>query len=213
MKLIGFTGKAGSGKDAASDVLVRNHYFTKVAFADVLKRACKEFFEFSDAQLWGSSDLRNEPDKRYRRKDGTYLSPRTALQLLGTEFGRECYPDIWIEYTLRIANTLLTGGEHEENHYRAQTGLTYRHGRRPKGVVISDVRFKNEIDAIHKAGGIIVRMLRGTGLAGAAGKHVSETEQQSLPESCFDLTLDNREWSLEQLEVHVNRLPQMYFEK
>ena len=61
--IVGITGLAGSGKDTAADFLVKNHGFVKVALADVLKRACKEFFAFTDEQLWGPSEKRNAIDK------------------------------------------------------------------------------------------------------------------------------------------------------
>jgi hypothetical protein len=77
-------------------------------------------------------------------------------------------------------------------------------------VVISDVRFKNEIDAIKGAGGKVIRMLRGKGLEGAAGQHGSETEQASIPLDYFDLLVDNRTWTLEQLEKFMRETAAMW---
>ena len=64
MKLIGFSGLAGSGKDTASSFIVDKYNFTKVALADPMKRFCMEIYGFSKEQLWGESELRNQPDKR-----------------------------------------------------------------------------------------------------------------------------------------------------
>jgi hypothetical protein len=215
--IIGLCGKAGSGKDTTADILVKNHGFVKVAFADILKRFCMEVFTFSEEQLWGSSEKRNAPDKRYQRypphekaqreldaellhlpaPGPDYLTPRFALQQLGTEWGRTCYPNIWAEYTLRVARTLLFGRLDDcpgaGPVYDAKRGLDWQSmPPRAKGVVISDVRFKNEVEAIRAAGGMVWRVERpGSGLAGAAGAHVSETEQASIPSELLAVTVDN----------------------
>lgn len=126
--------------------------------------------------------------------------------------GRNCYPDTWVEYTLRVARTLLSESHAsmiERPVYSPQRGLYYNGTSSispVSGVAISDARFKNEIDAIHAAGGVVVRMLRGTGLPGAAGQHRSETEQQGLSEDHFDFVIDNREWTHEELFAHLSDL-------
>lgn len=201
--IIGISGLAGSGKDTVADHLVRHHGFVKVALADPLKRICREVFDFTDEQLWGPSEMRNKPDLRYGKPVQVlvdqdeyetrtqYLTPRHALQQLGTEWGRACYPNVWVEYAIRVAKTLLKKdypANGSVNAYHAMTGLRFSHfpyvpGRTelPKGVVIPDVRFKNEADAIHAAGGKIWRISRpGAGLAGAAGQHASEQEIKTL---------------------------------
>jgi len=202
--IIGLSGQAGAGKDTTADLLVKDYGFVKVALADPMKRICRDVFAFSDEQLWGPSDKRNAPDERYPRGyftgiagpvpaiDLGFLTPRYALQTLGTEWGRNCYPDVWVEYALRIAQRLNEGGY----YYDTQSGL------RPmmqvegvmvpkKNVAISDVRFLNEIKSIQKQGGKVVRLRRQTTLSGSATSHSSETEQLSIPDSTFDYVLDN----------------------
>jgi hypothetical protein len=78
-------------------------------------------------------------------------SPRELLQTLGTEWGRQMVrDDIWIKLAMRRA------AEYER-------------------VVITDVRFENEAEAIRHAGGQVWLVERpGAGLAGAAGGHSSE---------------------------------------
>ena len=66
------------------------------------------------------------------------LTPRYILQYWGTEVCRQGFhDDIWIASV--------------ENKMRKTTD----------NIVISDVRFPNEIKAIHNAGGIVVRVHRG----------------------------------------------------
>lgn len=141
-----------------------------------------------------------------------FLTPRFALQQLGTEWGRNCYPNVWVDYALRIAKRVLEGG-----YYSAQKGFTEDHlwaakaayelsAERYKGVVISDVRFKNEVDAIKKAGGIVWRIDRpGAGLTGVAAQHVSETEQLSIPPELFNVIIYNN-GSLEGLRAETRTL-------
>jgi hypothetical protein len=195
VKLIGLHGEAGAGKDFLGDLLVKHHGFVKMALADKMKRIVRESLGFSVEQLWGPSAMRNAPDKRFPREHGPwvgmhcvccgvtgenpeppqcYLTPRLALQLLGTEWGRICYANVWVDYAMRIALDLL---EHRAT-YSKEKGIgpgTNIDERVARGVVITDVRFDNEASAIHKAGGNIYVVDRaGAGLRGAAGKHVSE---------------------------------------
>lgn len=373
--LIGFCGPAGSGKDTASDFLVREDGFVKVALADPLKRICRDVFAFSDEQLYGPSVRRNGPDKRYprsghytypnapvgalwypigggrtlidegdvpllsqftwcvhskeegkktsyvrvageskklhqlllgpppegqivdhingdgldnrrrnlrfcthtqnrqnqtKRSDGgspfkgvgwledrkkwrafikvegqqktlgyfdredeaaqaydnaariafgdfarlnsdLFLTPRHALQQLGTEWGRSCYPNVWVDYALRVATRLLA--DPIKLTYDAQNGITNlmdvqglvssEDWKPTQGVVISDVRFKNEVAAINAAGGVVIRLLRGQGLTGEAGQHRSETEMTEIPDNAFAHVIDNRKTSLAEFEVLV----------
>jgi glycosidase len=64
--------------------------------------------------------------------------------------------------------------------------------------------------AIKKAGGYVIKLLRGEGLEGAAGQHKSETELQGIPLESFDFIIDNREWTLNQLELYLHQLVQLH---
>jgi hypothetical protein len=189
----------GTGKDTVADLLVSNHEFVKVALADPMKRICATLYKFSYEQLWGPSQARNAVDKRYRRewhvlnRDGKcsccgalyyegrgwvpeqcYLTPRYALQLLGTEWGKFCYRDTWVQHLLDdIAPALLmdAGGGHDYDKYRRMSyrpelGLVDRgetegaHGDRIRGLVISDVRFEDEVRRIKNRGGRVVLVYR-----------------------------------------------------
>lgn len=210
--IIGITGQAGSGKDTIALHLVNKYRFVRVGLADPLKRICKEVFDFSDDQLWGPSEQRNGPDKRYPRtyftttvlpkekegerthypKAGTpgFLTPRYALQTLGTEWGRDCYGNTWIDYGLRVAKELEFG----YSHYTPQEGLikTEKDTGICPGVVFSDLRFRNEIDAVKAAGGKLVRVKRPgfDGNVGVVG-HASEEEQKSFTDDEFDFVIQN----------------------
>ena len=134
--LIGIAGHARHGKDSAADILVARYGYKKHALADVMKEACRVIFGWTDVRLYG--DLKDNIDPEYG------ISPRHALQSLGTEWGQHKLSeyDSFAETTGRTlwVKSLL---------------------RRVRGdTVISDVRFPHEVDAIRARGGIIIMVKR-----------------------------------------------------
>jgi hypothetical protein len=69
------------------------------------------------------------------------------------------------------------------------------------GVVITDVRFKNEIVGVHERGGKLIRVKR-PGVDKAEWNHPSETEQLTIPDEDFDYVLQN-DGTLEDLTEKV----------
>jgi hypothetical protein len=230
--LLAISGLAGTGKDSVADILAKGN-MVKCALADPLKRIVRDIFDFTDEQLWGPSYKRNEPDKRYPRahtfKQGIrawifncaccgfewtdqvaikppqcFLTPRYSLQLLGTEYGRHCYPDIWVNYAIRMHDRLQEGG----CYYDQKSGMRYTtmlegsdFVKAKKSIVIPDTRFKNELSLIQKRGGLVIRVKR-PGVEAPAWQHASETEQMEIPDSNFDWVIEN-DGTLEDLEVKV----------
>lgn len=150
--IIAFTGPAGCGKSTAAEYL-RNKGWVETGFAWPLKTLVGELFQFSQEQLYGPSEMRNAPDPRYPRADGTCLSPREALQVFGTEAGRKCYPEIWVEACKRSIDHMVACD---------------------KQVVLADLRFDNEAEMVRKAGGVVVRLTRQTSLDEMRAAHISE---------------------------------------
>jgi hypothetical protein len=141
--IIGFVGFIGSGKDTAADYLVNFHGFRRDSFANTLKDAVACVFGWDRVLLEGRTkearEWREQVDPWWaERLNMPNLTPRLMLQLWGTEVCRNGFhDDIWIASL--------------ENKMRKTTD----------NIVISDVRFPNEIKAIHNAGGIVVRIKRG----------------------------------------------------
>ena len=225
MNLIGLVGRAGSGKDTIADILVRDHGFVKIALADPIKRALRDFYAFTEYQLWGPSSARNAPDPRYPRSETGemfiseyeglltvkrhyivndvmafghfeqavvrcfgpafpkhFLTARYAAQQLGTQFGRDCYDDTWIDLGMRTAAGLLVGDEYRRVSYDVARGLIARESpEEVRGVVFSDIRFPNEVEAVRENEGVLWKTTHGAGLSGAAGAHESESYIDSLP--------------------------------
>ena len=204
--IIGLVGFIGAGKGTVGDLLEQKG-FIKDSFAKPLKDACAVMFGWPRDLLEGdteeSRNWREQPDDFWSEKMGKKFSPRLALQLLGTEAGREVFhKDIWVNSLLKRAGD--------------------------KNVVITDVRFKNELKFIQKNNGIVIRVKRGPepewyedaikvnkgdrhiGWALAKdrlkrkGIHVSETDWVG---SKFDYTIEN-DGTLEDLGKKVDGLLQ-----
>lgn len=215
--IVGVSGLAGSGKDTVADYLVEHRGYVKIALADPLKRIAQEVYDFTREQLWGPSKFRSQPDKRWPRPEHgpwidnkcaccgvpnepdilhvqCFLTPRYAIQTLGTEWGRNCHPDTWVNLCLRTSQRVLANPGGNPSFYTPWEGIRSRYVSDPEthGVVISDIRYRNELAAAKKVGAKNVRVSRpGAGLKGAAGLHSSEQEQLEIKDSEFDVVLSN----------------------
>lgn len=141
--IIGVCGLIGAGKDTIADYLVNIHQFRRESFANTLKDAVAAVFGWDRELLEGrtkhSRAWREQVDPWWAARLGMPdLTPRWVLQYWGTEVVRRGFhDDTWIASL--------------ENKLRKTTD----------DVVISDCRFPNEIVAIKRAGGIVIRVHRG----------------------------------------------------
>ncbi len=140
--VIGFIGFIGSGKDTAADYLVNEKGFLRESFASSLKDVVAAVFgwnrEFLEGKTKESRAWRDQKDEWWSNRLGMHITPRWVLQHWGTGVLRQGFhDDIWIA---SLENKLQKTSEN---------------------IVISDVRFPNEIKSIHNAGGIVVRVRRG----------------------------------------------------
>ena len=140
--IIGFVGFIGSGKDTAADYLVNFHEFRRDSFANTLKDAVAAVFGWDRVLLEGRTkearEWREQRDEWWSDRLGKDITPRHILQYWGTEVCRQGFhDDIWIA---SLENKMRKTGDN---------------------IVISDVRFPNEIKAIKSAGGKVVRVVRG----------------------------------------------------
>lgn len=140
--IVGLLGFIGSGKGTAGDIL-KDMGFTPVSFAKGVKDVAAEMFGWPRHLLEGdtqhSREWREKPDTFWSKEFGKDFTPRYALQLMGTEVGRDVFhKDFWV---IKLKKYI------EENPNQ--------------NFVITDVRFANEMDFVHKQNGILIEIERG----------------------------------------------------
>lgn len=141
--IIGVSGTIGSGKDTVADYLTTHHGFRRESFASTLKDIVSIVFGWDRVMMEGttksSREWREQVDPWWaQRLDMPKLTPRWVLQYWGTDVLRNHFhDDMWIAC---LENKLRTNSDN---------------------VVITDVRFANEIRAIKRVGGTTVRIHRG----------------------------------------------------
>jgi hypothetical protein len=142
--IIGLMGFIGCGKDTVAAQFVKQGCI-KDSFAAPLKDLCSAVFGWPRYLLEGdtveSREFRETPDIFWTRRLGIdNFTPRLAFQLIGTDVMRNHFSqDIWLnslEYRIR-----------KSDYARC--------------VVISDARFKNELELIKQLNGYVIWVRRG----------------------------------------------------
>lgn len=128
-RIVGITGYKESGKSTAAKFLISNHGYIRRPFAGPLKNMLA-VLGLSLTHLDG--ELKEEPCDILLG-----VTPRRAMQTLGTEWGKDMiHPDLWVEqWRINVAKIATL-------------------------VIADDLRFPNEAAALQKMGGIIVRVNR-----------------------------------------------------
>jgi hypothetical protein len=174
--IIGLSGWARSGKDTVASYLVENHGFIRVSFADQMRTALYNLDPKIDLtgyriSLRSAVDLMGWENLKSQSDD-----VRGLMQRMGTEVGRKLWgEDFWVEAAM--------------NPVPPDTKI-----------VVSDVRYPNEADAIRRRGGQVWRITR-DGI-GPANSHDSET---SLNTYSFDHYITNND-SIEATWAYVENL-------
>lgn len=186
-RLIGLTGANGAGKDTVAAMLAaelhkHGHAPAVIAFADDLYAEVSAAFNISVQALRDRSTKEtpldvlkvsrcNDPwfSSVYSGSESIHVwldvprSPRQILQWWGTEYRRKQQPDYWVMRLLQMVHALRDAGR---SH-----------------IIITDVRFADEAQAIRQQGAQIWRVQRPNLMPSAKG-HVSEvTGEEFAPES------------------------------
>lgn len=176
MTLLAFGYMARTGKDTAAMYLHKEHGFNKLAFADPLKKAVSIIYRLNHEQLHG--ELKDKIDPFWNE------SPRQILQKVGTDGLRNGHrQDVWT----KAAERTIMNRPHEN-------------------WVISDVRFPDEAEMVHRLGGKVI-MLTGSfnsrkTIESASAAHESENIMSSY--NGWDAIIDNNstlEYLFEQVEI------------
>lgn len=135
--IIGTVGLIGSGKGTVGEYLVNNHNFHNLSFAKTLKDAVSTIFgwprnllegDTAESRLW-----REQLDSYWTYKLGKPVTPRWILQYIGTDVMRNHFhSNIWID------------------------SLEKQISENTSNIIITDVRFANEIQMIKRLNGIII---------------------------------------------------------
>lgn len=168
---IAISGKARSGKNTlAEQILEILGQDCKIfAFADPMKEIVMTMFPASNPEhLWGPSEFRS------MLMPGTESSYRDLLLELGA-LGRRYCQNTWINATIAMVDKYLS----DHNN-----------------VLISDVRFKNELRAIKESGFYTIRIVRPGNPYSL--DDISEKDLDDVPDTDFDFVLIN-DGSLEEL--------------
>lgn len=136
--LIAICGLKGSGKDTVGNYLVNHYGFIRFHFADALKDMLSIIFGWPRELLEGSTkesrEFREKKDSWWSEKLGRDITPRNMLQYMGTDlFRNNFHTDIW---------KLIIEKKINDN--------------KDKNIVITDCRFKNEIEMVRENGGKIM---------------------------------------------------------
>ena len=140
--IIGVLGLIGSGKNTVGEILKTDYSFQQVSFASVLKDSVAVLFDWPRHLLEGDTDesrsFRETTDKFWSEKFNRPITPRSILQQFGTEVIRNnLHSNFWV-YSLEK---------------RMSKDMNY---------VLTDVRFKNEIEWLKNKNAILIEVKRGT---------------------------------------------------
>lgn len=188
--IIAFAGKKQSGKTSSCEfvsTLFKDHYYKykmvldqsdyyEVSqiynFADSLKQMCIDILGLTYEQCYGTDENKNELVNCFWPGIDAQMTAREVMQYVGTDVLRRIQTNVWSDTTIRKIQS--------SNFPLA---------------LIADCRFPNEVDAVKKAGGIVIKLDRRL----YASTHESETalDESNYDQSNFDLIIDNHSLSIE----------------
>lgn len=190
-RLLGFAGKARSGKSTAGAFITQQYGFRPASFAGCLKEMLRAMFTYQgvdpdviEEMLEGH--LKGADVPALGTIPGSFKpnSPRRAMQTLGTEWGRQLMdPNLWIDAEMR-----------HQNIYNPGCNL-----------VFADIRFPNEAKYIQDNGGFVVKLVRHASeddLGTVAASHGSEN--QDIP---YNMIIQNNT-AIEHLQDRLRKLIQ-----
>lgn len=156
--IIGLCGPAGAGKSTVAKYLVERHAYEEATFAGPLKKMVGNLFGLSEEQLYG--EQKEIIDPRY------HVTPRQLLQVIGTDLFRDVLPQ-------RLPS-LQFGMTHSSIWIGLLCQDVQKMRESDRRVVISDIRFANEMEVVQKMGGMACYIQRPEEDLTQTTSHVSE---------------------------------------
>jgi hypothetical protein len=172
--IIAFAGRKQSGKTTSCEFIqsLLSSQETKIYnFADPLKQLCINILGLTEEQCYGTDENKNEVVDCFWPGIDAKMTAREVLQYVGTDVFRRMQNHVWSSATIRLIEK-----------------------EKPKLALIADCRFPNEVDAVKKAGGMVIKLNRNL----YESTHASETalDEGNYDQSNFDLVIANLEGSI-----------------
>lgn len=128
--VVGLVGRMRSGKTTAAAALVQRMGFVEKSFAEPLKSSVMMLFRMSREQLY-TQEGKEAVDNRYG------VTPRRVMQWFGQAV-RDEFPGLW---EMRLVESV-------------------REEQTDRPVVVSDIRYDAEAEAVRSLGGVIIEIVR-----------------------------------------------------
>ena len=184
IKLIGIAGKKKVGKNLAAkyiqDILRKkdpSRLTGEIGFAGGVKSVAAEALSVNRMTFFEDKNK----EKLFRIGKETELTGREILQRVGTELFRTgMCDDFWVYRLMKVIK-----------------------GQPDFFMVITDIRFVNEVNAVEAAGGIVMHLTRDTGLT---DDHPSETSLDSYTFPCEINNDGTKEELYKELENWIKEL-------
>ncbi len=165
-------------------------------FADYLKQICIDLFDLKPEQVYGTDEDKNTftpyvaEGAALKGKDvldNLHMTAREFLQYLGTDVMRKIKDTVWVDSTINIINK-----------------------EKPSLAIIPDVRFRNEVEAIQKAGGIVIRLSRD--ILGSNHQCEKSLDRHIFNWDHFDSVINNHDINLEELCDELTQIKHFWSE-
>lgn len=150
-------------------------------FADPLKHMCHSLFGLTLDQVYGSDESKNqhtdllwENIPENNEQNTGPITAREFMQHFGTNIIRKIKDDAWVSST-------ISSIDNEASEVS----------------IIPDVRFPNEIEAIHNKGGVVIRLTRD--IHNSDHKCETALDKDKFDWDKFDMILDNHNKSITEL--------------
>lgn len=169
--LIGLTGHAGAGKTMLMEYLSKKYDAEEYMMSRPIK-------EIAVAMGFPRNDVYGTQADKAKLNSAWNISAREFMQKFGTEIGRNLFPTIFPDMNL---------GKHKSVWLQAFANYCATISDKNKMLIVSDVRFLNEVETLQENNGYIFRINRDL------SDNIKHTHQSELEIDAIkaDIYLDN----------------------